>query len=93
MKTLENQKNLKHREPTDAYWVGTNLCKLRLKKGLTQESVAKAAGISARRLRDIENAELGPNTTIGTLEALAKALGVKTVELFKQRKGDIAYQM
>jgi DNA-binding Xre family transcriptional regulator len=93
MRTAERKKVLVKREPTDAYWVGTNLCRLRLEKKLTQEALARAAGISARRLRDIENADEGPNTTLGTLSALAAALGVPTPALLKPRKGDWALQI
>jgi DNA-binding XRE family transcriptional regulator len=88
MKTLA-RKPLVQPVLTDAYWVGTNLCYLRKKKGLSQVAVAQAAGISARRLRDVENASWDVNVTLTTLSALAKALGVDTQVLFKQhQRGD-----
>jgi transcriptional regulator with XRE-family HTH domain len=87
MKTLTRRKETLARALGDAFWVGTNLHRLRLEKSLTQEGLAAAAGLTARRLRDIENAALESNIRLETLSALARALGVKTEVLFKRHKG------
>ena len=34
----------------DLFWIGTNIYRLRATKGLTQESLAKKAGVTARAL-------------------------------------------
>lgn len=86
MKTLTRPKEAAAIFLGDAFWVGTNLNRLRRERGLTQEALAAAAGLTARRLRDIENAALESNILLETLSALAKALGVKTEVLFKRHK-------
>jgi DNA-binding Xre family transcriptional regulator len=73
--------------PGDAYWLGTNIFRLRRKKGLSDEQLAKAIGISTKRLRDIQNA--GPaiyRVNLETLSAIADALGVETGKLFQHSK-------
>ena len=95
MKTLHRPKTLPPKDLGDAFWVGTNLHRLRREKGMTQEKLAAAADISARRLRDLENAALGSNILLYTIEALAKALDVKTEVLFKRHRAieDMASQI
>ena len=85
VKTLERPKTGKH-IPGDAYWLGTNLHRLRKKRGLTQEKLAASAGITARRLRDIEDADADSNVMLATVSALAKALEVDVADLFKHRR-------
>ena len=53
-----------------------NLAKLRKEKGLTQESLARKAGISFHTLVKIENGGI-KNPRIETVIKLARALGVK----------------
>ena len=56
---------------------------LRDRRGLTQEEAATLAGLSGRqRWNDIESGRKA-NVTIETLEAVAKALGVKSRDLLK----------
>ena len=88
MKTLERKSSVKH-VPSDAYWLGTNVFYLRQGKRWTQEKLAQAADITARRLRDIENADADTNVTVSTVSALARALEVDIKDLFKHhRRGD-----
>lgn len=72
-------------KPDAKFWLGINLHSRRKKKGMTQEALAKAANISARRLRDIENAVPESNPQLNTIAALAKALEVEIGALFKHR--------
>lgn len=56
---------------------------LRDRRGLTQEEAATLAGLSGRqRWNDIESGRK-VNVTIETLEAVAKAVGVKAKDLLK----------
>ena len=57
------------------------LQKLRERRGLTQEQLAKKAGISRGYLARLETARQDP--TLSTLEKLAKALGVKVAKLIE----------
>lgn len=57
--------------------------KIRKTKGLTQEALSMASGVPRAHLSVIENGKASP--TLATLEKIAKALGVQTVELI----GDI----
>lgn len=59
--------------------VGRNFARLRRQKGLTQEQVAEMSGISQQYLSGLENGRRNP--TVITLHDLAKALGVKPVDL------------
>lgn len=59
---------------------GQNVRKIRLDKGLTQEELAESAGISQVQIARIEAGKI--NTSISTVVAIAKALGVKEGELF-----------
>jgi transcriptional regulator with XRE-family HTH domain len=84
MKTLEKTP-LVH-VPGDAYWIGTNIHRLRKRLKLTQEALAQAAGITPRRLRDIEDAAEATNPTLKTLAAIAGVLSIETVDLFKRHR-------
>jgi transcriptional regulator with XRE-family HTH domain len=84
MKTLERKAPV--HIPGDAYWVGTNINRLRKRLKLTQEALAQAAGITPRRLRDIEDAAEATNPTLKTIGAIARVLRVETVDLFKRRR-------
>jgi transcriptional regulator with XRE-family HTH domain len=53
---------------------------------LTQDALAQAAGITPRRLRDIEDASEATNPTLKTLGAIAGVLSVETVDLFKRHR-------
>jgi transcriptional regulator with XRE-family HTH domain len=59
--------------------LGQRLIELRRERGMTQEQLAAAARIDARDLRRVEG---GGNTTVTTLLALARALGVGAGDLF-----------
>jgi transcriptional regulator with XRE-family HTH domain len=62
--------------------IGKKLRELRAKKGWTQEEAAELAGVSPRQLRRIETgSKEGQSPTIRTLEALARAYGVKLRDL------------
>lgn len=57
----------------------------RIELGLTQEAIAKRAGISTRRYQEIES-EAGTsrnNPTLRTLIAIAKALEIDVADYFK----------
>jgi transcriptional regulator with XRE-family HTH domain len=51
----------------------------RLKKALTQEDLAKLAGVSRQTVTRLENGD--PNVSPGTLRKLAKALKVRPNQL------------
>jgi transcriptional regulator with XRE-family HTH domain len=59
--------------------VGLRIVELRHAKGITQETLAERIGLDARDLRRIE---AGANTTVRTLNAVARTLGVPVAELF-----------
>ena len=59
---------------------GRNVRRIRMGKGLTQEELAEGAGISQVQIARIEAGKI--NTSISTVVAIAKALGVKEGELF-----------
>jgi len=61
--------------------ISKNLIRLRDAKGMTQEAVANAAGISLAGYRKIEAAQGDPRSN--TVVALARALGVKPGELLR----------
>lgn len=55
-----------------------NLYAIRTEKGMTQLKLAELSGINARQIRKIETGEIKTrNITIGTITALAHALGVE----------------
>ena len=62
----------------------SNLYTIRTDKGITQAKLAELSGINARQIRKIETGEIKTrNITIGTITALANALGVGIEELIK----------
>jgi transcriptional regulator with XRE-family HTH domain len=83
MKTLlrPSKQKLRQPEPNERFWLGVNLHRLRKERHLTQEQLAKAVDVSARRLRDIENAVPESNPGLNTIMALASALKVGVLEL------------
>jgi DNA-binding XRE family transcriptional regulator len=60
---------------------GENLRKIRKKKGLTMLELAFEANIEYSQIAKIERGI--SNVTISTVYALAKALGVKVIDLFR----------
>jgi transcriptional regulator with XRE-family HTH domain len=65
----------------EAKKLGQNLKRIRLDKGITQTSIAKALGADRSFVSNIENGKTNP--TLSTISSLAKALGVSTNELLK----------
>lgn len=65
----------------EAKKLGENLKEIRLEKGVTQTSVAKALGVDRSFVSNIENGKTNP--TLSTITSIAKALGVSTKELLK----------
>lgn len=61
--------------------VQSNLLALRKKKKLTQEALAERAGLSVSMISMLERGQRHP--PLDTLEALAKALGVRPVALLE----------
>ena len=59
-----------------------NLAKLRRKRGLTQEGLARKANISYHTIIKLESARI-KDPRVGTLLKLAEALGVTTDKLLK----------
>lgn len=58
------------------------LLAIRTNKGMTQAKLAELSGINARQIRKIETGEIKTkNITIGTITALAHALGVEIEDL------------
>ena len=60
--------------------IGMNIVKIRKEQKMSQEELAFRAKISVSRLRDIEHGKA--NTSIDTLESIAKALSVELLTLF-----------
>lgn len=60
---------------------GKNLRKLRTSKGVSQESLAYEADIPINQVGRIERGEI--NTTLVTIKALAEALDVEVIVLFR----------
>ena len=58
-----------------------NIKELRQKSGMTQEELAKKAGISRATIAMYEN-NTADNITVKTLESLAKALSCHVTDLF-----------
>jgi transcriptional regulator with XRE-family HTH domain len=58
---------------------GTNLRKIRLDKGISQEELANLAGLHRTYISSVERGER--NVTLETIEKLAKAFGVSTSKL------------
>jgi transcriptional regulator with XRE-family HTH domain len=61
--------------------MAAKLKQLRERRGLSQEQLAEAAGISRTYLARLETAKHDP--TLSVIEKLAKALNVKPAELLK----------
>ena len=59
--------------------IANNLKEIRLKKGLKQTDVAKAAGLNANYYAKVERGEAKPS--VETLEKILKALKVKSSEV------------
>jgi transcriptional regulator with XRE-family HTH domain len=59
---------------------GKNLRGIRNSKGLSMEKLAQTAGLEYSQISDIELGKI--NTTISTVNLLAKTLGVATKDLF-----------
>lgn len=60
----------------------SKLLTIRISKGMTQAKLAELSGINARQIRKIETGEIKTkNITIGTITALAHALGVEIEDL------------
>lgn len=67
--------------PISPVRLGETVRELRLERGLTQEQLADAAQIHVTYLSGIETGKKNP--TIGLLNAVAGALDVGTIELFR----------
>lgn len=52
---------------------------IRKTKKITQAQLAERAGVDRHHISDIENGKMSP--TVKTLEKIARALGVQTIEL------------
>jgi len=61
--------------------MGRRLKALRRKRDLSRQELAKKAGVSREYVRKLEAGLYDP--TVGTLEKLAKALGVSVTELLQ----------
>jgi len=62
--------------------IADNLQKLRAKKGLSLEKIARLADLSLNTIVKVENG-VNKNPTIETLTKIAKALGVGVDDLIK----------
>jgi transcriptional regulator with XRE-family HTH domain len=60
--------------------VGMNLRRLRIKKGITQENLAREVGVTTHTIWRLEN-DPAANPRLQTLMDVAKALGVTIYEL------------
>lgn len=65
--------------------VSANLRSVRQNQGLSQETVARKAGLSVSYVSMLERGER--TTPLDTLEALAKALGVSPLYLLQELEG------
>ncbi|MFH8253057.1 helix-turn-helix domain-containing protein [Microbacterium sp. B2969] len=89
----------KRTRPDDAAWgayaneLAVNLHRIRLERGLSQEDVAYAAGLTRYTYQKYEKGESKPGTpanpTIRTLLALCQALNVALVELLPEEAPDL----
>lgn len=66
--------------------IGTSLKELRQQRGHSARSLAELSGVSTAMISRIENGLVSPS--IGTLAALAEALEVPIVSLFRQAETD-----
>ncbi|KYF47535.1 Cro/Cl family transcriptional regulator [Sorangium cellulosum] len=65
-------------------YIGANVRRIRIKRGMTQQELADAAGVALRFLQEIERAK--SNIGVGVLVKLADVLGVRPGVLFHQRE-------
>ncbi len=61
---------------------GTNLKKMRLEKGLSQERFAEICGLHRTYISDIECFQR--NVSLETVQKIADALGIDTYKLFME---------
>ena len=66
--------------------VGRNVRRVREARGLSQNALAKAAGLAQAQVWDLE-AGRTQSPTAPTLQALGKALGVTVDELLREPEG------
>jgi len=69
--------------------LGQRIRVLRKTKGLTQEKLGEKAELSYKFIGEIERGQVNPS--LDTLSAIANALGVNIVDLFRDNK-DLLYQ-
>ncbi|HAF81450.1 MULTISPECIES: helix-turn-helix transcriptional regulator [Brevundimonas] len=62
---------------------GRNVRRIRLEKKLTIEGLATDVGLSYSYMGQLQRGERNP--TLDVVERIAKALGVKAIELFRER--------
>lgn len=62
---------------------GTNLKKMRLEKGLSQERFAEICGLHRTYISDIECFQR--NVSLETVQKIADALGIDTYKLFMEK--------
>ena len=89
----------KRTRPEDTAWVdyagqiATNLQRLRLERGLTQEDVAYRSGLTRYTYQKYEKGESKPGTpanpTIRTLLAMSQTLGVELTEILPSDAPDL----
>lgn len=61
--------------------IGLNICTRRKELGYSQEKLALEAGLDRTYIPKVEKGKI--NITINSLEKIAKALGVKLIDLLK----------
>lgn len=66
--------------------IGQRIKDVRTAKGLNQDQIAERSGISQGHLSAVENGEHQP--TYGTLEKIAKAMGMEVSELVATSNND-----
>lgn len=72
---------MKHK-PTNIQIIGANVSALRRAAHLSQDTLAKRAGISHATLSAIENAGADCNPRLSTMENIARVLGAELTDLF-----------
>ncbi|WP_437708910.1 helix-turn-helix transcriptional regulator [Sorangium sp. So ce448] len=65
-------------------FIGANVRRIRLKRGMTQQELADAAGVGLRNLKKVEHAQT--NVGVAVLVKLADVLGVRPGALFRQQE-------
>lgn len=63
-------------------YIAANVRQIRSKRGLTQEALAEAVGVDLRFIQKVESGKA--SISLGTLVAIADALGVKPGVLLKE---------